>query len=92
MLRLLAISLMGLSLAVLGQPVATQEEPKWFVLRDHQIASFWTALLIKVDGIYRHGVAQTAGGPYDTEEQALQRHNALRQAGTCRERETGGSP
>jgi hypothetical protein len=53
------------------------------VLRDHQIGVCWPALLIKIDGIYRHGSAQTAGGPYDTEEQALERWKALQETATC---------
>lgn len=64
---------------------SAQEQPKWFVLRDHQLGSCWTALLIKIDGNYRHGFAQTAGGPYDSEEQALDRRKALQEAGTCTE-------
>jgi hypothetical protein len=51
-------------------------QPKWFVLRDHQIGACRTALLVKVDGQYRHGFAQTAGRPYDSEEQAVERKRA----------------
>ncbi len=57
---------------------AAQEDAKWFVLRDHQIGSCWSALLVKVDGSYRHAFLQVAGGPYDTEAQALERKKALR--------------
>ncbi len=68
---------------VLTATSLAQEQPKWFVLRDHLIGSCWTALVVKFDGSYRHGFAQTAGGPYDTEEQALQRRKALQESGTC---------
>jgi hypothetical protein len=85
MLRLLAISLMALSFAAPAQPTPPREEPKWFVLRDHQVGACWTALLVKIDGTYRHGFAQTAGGPYATEEQALQRRKALQETRACSE-------
>ena len=84
MFRFLAIGLVAASFAALAQTTpAVQELPKWFVLRDHQIETCWPALLVKIDGIYRHGFAQTAGGPYDTEEQALERRRALQENGTC---------
>ncbi len=84
MSRFLVMGLVALSLAALAQPMsAAQELPKWFLLRDHQSATCWTALLIKMDGAYRHGSAQAAGGPYDTEEQALKRRKALQETGTC---------
>jgi hypothetical protein len=84
MYKLLAIGLAALVFPALAQmSAATQERPKWFVLRDHEIGSCWPALLIEIDGIYRHGFAQTAGGPYDTEEQALDRRRALQANGTC---------
>jgi hypothetical protein len=80
----LATSFAALSFAAFAQPAPTaQELPKWFVLRDHRIGTCWTALLVKIDGTYRHGFAQTAGGPYDTEEQALERRKALQETGTC---------
>jgi hypothetical protein len=81
----IATTLLALSVTVLD-PAATavaQEEPKWFVLRDHQIAACWPALLVKINGAYRHGFAQTAGGPYDSEEQALERLKILQTAGVC---------
>jgi hypothetical protein len=79
------MTLLALSAAVLGsEPTAVaQEEPKWFVLRDHQIAACWPELLVKVNGAYRHGFAQTAGGPFDTEEQAIERLKTLQSAGVC---------
>ena len=33
---------------------ATKETPKWFVLRSSEIANCWTALLVRIDGAYRH--------------------------------------
>jgi hypothetical protein len=80
----IATGLVALTLVALTQPIsAAEEQPKWFLLRENQIATCWTALLIKIDGAYRHDFAQTAGGPYDTEELALERRKALEQTGTC---------
>lgn len=79
----LAMSFAGLSLAALAQPMSAAELPKWFLLRDHQIVTCWTALLIKIDGSYPHGSAQIAGGRYDTEDQALERRKAPQATGTC---------
>lgn len=79
----LAPILVALSFGALAQPNPAQESPKWFVLRDHAIGTCWTALLIRIDGTYPHGFAQTAGGPYDTEDQALERRRALQETGTC---------
>ena len=85
MSKLLTTNLLASFFFALAVPatVAAQEQPKWFALRDHEIGSCWTALLIKVDGSYQHGFAQTAGGPYDTEEQALERRKALQETGAC---------
>jgi hypothetical protein len=79
------MTLLVLFAAELGPAPAAlpQEEPEWFVLRDHQIAACWPALLVKVNGAYRHGFAQRAGGPYDTEHEALERLKILRTAGVC---------
>jgi len=87
MRSVITTTLISLSVAALAQLTAsaTQEQPKWFLLRDHQIGSCWPALLIKIDGVYRHGFAQTAGGPYDTEEQAIERRKALQETGTCQQ-------
>lgn len=85
MSKLFAIGFVALSFSALAQsttPVA-QEQAKWFVLRDQQIGTCWAALLVKIDGSYRHGFARTAGGPYDTEEEALEREKALQETGTC---------
>ena len=60
-----------------------EESPKWFVLRRSEIANCWTALLVRVDGAYRHDSAQIAGGPYDTETAAQARETELERTGTC---------
>ena len=85
MYRFLTIGLVALSFAALAQTTPAQEQPKWFVLRDHEIGTCWPALLVKIDGSYRHGFATTAGGPYDTEEQAAERRKALQETGTCQQ-------
>jgi hypothetical protein len=87
MSRFLAIVIVAFSFATLARPTtsAAQEQPKWFVLRDHQTGACWLALLIKIDGVFRHGFAQTAGGPYDTEELATERRKALQETGTCQQ-------
>ena len=86
MSRFLAIALITLSTTAIAQTTpAAQEQPKWFVLRDHEIGTCWPALLVKVGGTYRHGFAQTAGGPYETQEQAVERRNALQASGTCQQ-------
>jgi hypothetical protein len=59
------------------------QEAKWLVLRNHQVGNCWTAVLIRIDGQYINTFAQKAGGPYDTEEQALQRQKTLGDQGTC---------
>jgi hypothetical protein len=83
MSRLFPIGLLTLSVAALAQIAAAQEQAKWFLLRDHKLGTCWPALLVKVDGSYAHGLAQRAGGPYDTEEQAADRRKALQETGTC---------
>ena len=62
---------------------AVEESPKWFVLRRSEIANCWTALLVRIDGAYRHDSAQIAGGPYDTEAAAQARETELERTGTC---------
>jgi hypothetical protein len=62
---------------------AIEESPKWFVLRRNEIANCWTALLVRIDGAYRHDSAQIAGGPYDTEAAAQDREAELERTGTC---------
>ena len=65
----------GISLST-GFPIRSslaQENAKWFVLRHDQTGSCWTALLIEIQGSYRHAFAQKAGGPYETESEARMR-------------------
>ena len=62
---------------------AVEESPKWFVLRRSEIANCWTAILVRIDGAYRHDTAQIAGGPYDTEAAAQARETELVRTGTC---------
>ena len=62
---------------------AAEESPKWFVLRRSEIANCWTAILVRIDGAYRHDTAQIAGGPYDTEAAAQARETELVRTGTC---------
>ncbi len=50
-----------------------QVESKWFVLRNHELGTCWTATLVRIDGQYTSTFEQKAGGPYDTETQALDR-------------------
>ncbi len=85
MSRLLAIAVLGLSCTALAQTAPAQEQAKWFLLRDHQLGTCWPALLVRISGSYVHGFAQTAGGPYDTREQAAERRKALQENGTCTE-------
>jgi hypothetical protein len=61
------------------------EQSKWFVLRDHQTGYCWPALLVRINDGYPHGFANRAGGPYDTEAQALERRQVLMSQGTCRQ-------
>ena len=70
MLKLSALA--ALLLALVGA-----EEAKWFVLRNHEVGNCWTAVLIRIDGQYINTFAQKAGGPYDTEDEALQRLKVL---------------
>jgi hypothetical protein len=68
------------------QPVpafAVEESPKWFVLRRSEISNCWTAVLVRIDGAYRHDSAQIAGGPYETEAAAQDRETELERTGTC---------
>ena len=78
----LALFVAGVNL----QPVpafAAEESPKWFVLRRSEIANCWTAILVRIDGAYRHDTAQIAGGPYDSEAAAQARETELVRTGTC---------
>jgi len=64
-------------------PASAQVEPKWFVLRNHESGNCWTATLVRLDGQYTSTFERKAGGPYDTEEQALARLMSLSDEGTC---------
>ena len=81
-LRLLILPPLLAAAIPLGSASA-QENAKWFVLRHDQTGNCWTALLIEVDGDYRHEFAQKAGGPYDTKAEALKREKDLEASGTC---------
>jgi hypothetical protein len=64
-------------------PLFAQGEAKWFVLRNHEVGNCWTATLVRLDGQYTNTFERKAGGPYDTEEQALARLKSLSDEGTC---------
>jgi hypothetical protein len=72
-----------LAIAFSPVPVFAQGESRWFVLRNHEIGTCWTATLVRIDGQYINAFEQKAGGPYDTEQQALARLNSLSDEGTC---------
>ena len=76
----------SLLLAVSVIPAFAQEQAKWFVLRNHEVESCWTATLIRIDGQYINTFEQRAGGPYDTEEEALGRLRALEGQGICQQK------
>jgi hypothetical protein len=78
-------ALLSLLLAITFSPVPVfaQGEARWFVLRNHEVGNCWTATLIRIDGQYINTFEQKAGGPYETEEQALARLKSLSDKGTC---------
>ena len=67
----------------LAVPASAEGQSKWFVLRNHEVGNCWTAVLIRIDGQYINTFEQKAGGPYDTQAQALERQKALENQGTC---------
>jgi hypothetical protein len=71
------------AIAFSSVPVFAQGEARWFVLRNHEVGNCWTATLIRIDGQYINTFEQKAGGPYDTEQQALERLKSLSDEGTC---------
>ena len=73
------------SLLAFTSPVLlfAQGQGKWFVLRNHEVGNCWTATLARVDGQYASTFEQKAGGPYDTEAQAIDRQKSLEDQGTC---------
>jgi hypothetical protein len=72
-----------LAIAFSPVPVFAQGEARWFVLRNHEVGNCWTAVLVRIDGQYINTFEQKAGGPYDTEQQALERLKALEDQSTC---------
>lgn len=72
-----------LSLGQLAGSASAQEDAKWFVLRHDTTGNCWTALLMRIEGSYRHAFAQTAAGPYETKREAREREEQLEQEGTC---------
>ena len=64
-------------------PEFAQTESKWFVLRNPEVGNCWTATLVRIDGQYTSTFARKAGGPYDTEAQALERQKVLENEGAC---------
>ena len=61
---------------------AAARQPQWFVLRQQQAGYCWVESLAANEG-YRPTFAQTAGGPFAAEEQALERLNGLRALAAC---------
>ena len=64
-------------------PLLAQGQGRWFVLRNHEVGNCWTATLARVDGQFANTFEQKAGGPYDTEAQAVDRQKTLENMGTC---------
>jgi hypothetical protein len=69
--------------ANMALPLSAQGEGKWFVLRNHEVGNCWTATFTQVDGQYANTFGQKAGGPYDTEAQAVDRQKTLENQGAC---------
>jgi hypothetical protein len=69
--------------AYLPDPLFAQAEAKWFVLRNHEVGNCWTATLVRIDGQYTSTFERKAGGPYDTEAQAVERQKFLESDGAC---------
>ena len=82
-----AVALLALFLAIALTVTSASAEGqfKWFVLRNHEVGNCWTTILIRIDGQYINTFEQKAGGPYDTEEEALARQHALEDRGTCQQ-------
>jgi hypothetical protein len=64
-------------------PPLAQGQLQWFVLRNHEVGNCWAATLVRIDGQYSSTFEQKAGGPYETEKEALDRIEALEVEGTC---------
>jgi hypothetical protein len=84
---IVALSTGLLSLGAIAENVsaiAPNEQAKWFVLRNHEIGNCWTAVLVRINSQYTNAFEQRAGGPYDTEAQAIERQKSLENQGVCR--------
>lgn len=67
-----------------GLAYAQGETAKWFVLRQDHAGTCTTRVLTDADGGYHHSANwNIAGGPYDTQQQALDRKQALQLTGIC---------
>ena len=82
------IGLTGLAVMLLTGNSTAAEPPKseaarWFVLREGQTGYCRPALLIHMDGVYQHGASLLAGGPYETQAQAMARLQQLIDTRTC---------
>ncbi len=62
-----------------------QESARWFVLREQRTGYCRLAFLPRIASYYPHGFAGIAGGPYETQEQALDRQRALELQGVCQQ-------
>ena len=76
-------ALLSSLLAATAVTAAFAAESKWFVLRNHELGTCWTATLVRIDGQYTSTFERKAGGPYATEAQALERQKALASQCTC---------
>ncbi len=83
-LALLALTLDGP--AVAQTPVVQAAAPqaaKWFVLRHGKTGYCQTALLVSIGGDYRSRSNLKAGGPFNTQDEALKEKQALEAEGIC---------
>ena len=62
---------------------AAQLSAKWFVLRHDKTGYCQTALLISVGGDYRSRSWLKAGGPYNTQAEALEQKETLKAESIC---------
>lgn len=72
------------SLAQIASAAPVDEQARWFVLRNHEVGNCWPAVLVRINGQYTNTFEQKAGGPYDTEAQALERQKILEAQAICR--------
>ena len=66
-----------------ASPDITQQTAKWFVLRHGTTGYCQTVRLISIGGDYRRRSSLKAGGPYDTQEQALGEKETLEAERIC---------